>query len=203
MNNRLDVRNLNCHHLKKVSLSVAPAECVCIQGPSGAGKSLLLRAICDIEPNTGEVRLDNQLRDEIPATLWRRQVGMLPAESHWWHDTVGEHFTDASEASLAPLGMPAQAMQWSVARLSSGERQRLAVARLLQNRPKVLLLDEPTANLDAANRTRLEELLCGYGRKAQAALIWVSHDSDQIRRVADRLLTLASGQLRAREIKSI
>ena len=75
-------------------------------------------------------------------------------------------------------------------RLSSGERQRLALARLLANRPRVLLLDEPTANLDPVNIHRVEQLVKDYLAEQQAACLWVTHTREQIARIADRELDL-------------
>ena len=86
-------------------------------------------------------------------------------------------------------------MDWSVARLSSGERQRLALLRVLANRPPVLLLDEPTANLDEATTARVEALLKDYRTLHGAGVLWVSHDPQQLRRVADRHLRIADGRL--------
>jgi putative ABC transport system ATP-binding protein len=70
-----------------------------------------------------------------------------------------------------------------ISRLSTGERQRLALARLLALRPQVLLLDEATANLDPSNRDRVEDLIQYYRREQGAAVLWVSHDPDQRRRL--------------------
>jgi ABC-type iron transport system FetAB ATPase subunit len=83
-----------------------------------------------------------------------------------------------------------------VAQLSSGEKQRLALLRLMVNRPRVLLLDEPTANLDPENVTRVEKLVAAYLRREGAAVLWVSHDPEQTRRVAQRRLRLQAGRLK-------
>ena len=88
-----------------------------------------------------------------------------------------------------------ECMEWQVSRLSSGERQRLGLARLLALQPRVLLLDEPTANLDAANTRRVEACLDDYRRGHQAAVLWVSHDPDQRGRVASRELLLEQNRL--------
>src|SRR6516162_2708912 len=143
----LQVRDLRTNLLKPASLSLSPGECIAVQGPSGAGKTLLLRAIADLDPNEGLVSLEGRDRSTIPAPEWRRLVGYVPAEPGWWAETVGEHFGNwtAATAVLRNLGFPEEAKSWPIARLSTGERLRLALVRALIIRPKVLLLDEPTA----------------------------------------------------------
>jgi ABC-type iron transport system FetAB ATPase subunit len=111
---------------------------------------------------------------------------MLPAESQWWFDTVGEHFFDFNEEWLGRLGLTKEAMGWDVSRLSTGERQRLALVRLLANDPVALLLDEPTASLDVANVGEVEKIIGEYRRDNDAAVLWVTHDPEQAKRVADR-----------------
>ncbi|MBI9085238.1 MAG: ATP-binding cassette domain-containing protein [Desulfobacterales bacterium] len=192
---RLRVENLSLLHLKGLLLAIGAGECVALCGPSGAGKTLLLRAICDLVPHSGTVWLDGVASDRFRPHAWRRRVGMLPAESRWWFDTVGHHFKDCQEEFPARLGFGAEAMTWQVNRLSSGERQRLALLRLLCNRPAVLLLDEPTANLDAANTSRVEAVLDAYRKENMAAVLWVSHDRGQIGRIASRCLVLNNGLL--------
>src|SRR5258708_6094017 len=117
-------------------------------GPSGVGKTLLLRAIVDLDPSTGNVMVGARARDDIPASEWRKLVALVPAESGWWADRVGEHFPAKSDATelIAKLGL-AGSLEWDVSRLSTGERQRLALARGLCRRPKALLLDEPPGSL--------------------------------------------------------
>ena len=133
----------------------------------------------------GGVWLDGAARSGMEPPAWRRRVGLLPAESHWWADRVGEHFTDAPDALVAALGFGPEVLDWSVSRLSTGERQRLALARMLSAAPTALLLDEATANLDPPNRDRVEALVNQYQREHTAAVLWVSHDPEQRRRLAD------------------
>lgn len=170
-------------------------ECVAVSGPSGAGKTLMLRAITDLDRHEGEVFLDGRASHQYRPPDWRRQVGFLPAESAWWHDTVGPHFTHVEDAMLDALGFERAVMEWQIARLSTGERQRLALLRLLSNHPKALLLDEPTAALDPMNVTRVEGLLQQYRRQYGASALWVSHDPQQIRRVAERHYRIENGTL--------
>ena len=188
------VSNLKRRGMPPVSLALSAGELVCLSGPSGAGKTLLLRALADLDVNQGEVSLDGVSREQLTPMAWRRQVGYLPAESRWWGNTVAEHFARVDTPQLRRLGFEAPVSDWRVERLSSGERQRLALARLLANRPRVLLLDEPTANLDPDNIRRVEQLVKDYLAEQQAACLWVTHTREQIERIADRELGLdASG----------
>ncbi|MDT8384455.1 MAG: ABC transporter ATP-binding protein [Gammaproteobacteria bacterium] len=172
------------------SLHIAPGECASLRGPSGSGKSLLLRAIADLDPHEGQVWLDGVPSSQIPAPRWRQQVTLVPVESQWWFDEVGAHFHGDASSWLEPLGFGSEALQWQVSRLSSGEKQRLALARALLNRPRVLLLDEPTASLDPETTARVERLVADYRRDTDAAVLWVSHDAQQAARVGDRQLRL-------------
>jgi ABC-type iron transport system FetAB ATPase subunit len=191
----LQVKNLVSPLFGRVDLGLVAGECVALSGPSGAGKSRLLRAIADLDPCDGELVLNGVPRHEFSGPEWRRSVGLLPPESAWWHDQIAAHFNDAVPASLDELGLTREIMSWPVSRLSSGERQRLALVRQLCNQPTVLLLDEPTANLDPENITRLENRVGAYCDAKGAAAIWVSHDLQQIERIATRHLHLEASQL--------
>lgn len=214
----LTLQRLQPLRLKPIDLQLTAGELVFISGPSGAGKSLLLRAIADLDLSTGEVLLDAQPRSAIAGPEWRRRVGLLPAESGWWADRVGAHFDapPTGEASisaasgcfepLAQLGFEPDVLDWDILRLSTGERQRLALARLIANRPEVLLLDEATANLDPANRERAEQLIDAYRRSHQAAVLWASHDPDQRQRLAQaataRCFVIEHGRLQPERSQS-
>ncbi|MGO8951991.1 MAG: ATP-binding cassette domain-containing protein [Rhodomicrobium sp.] len=193
----LQVENLSVPGLAPVSFSLQTGECVAIRGPSGAGKTLLLRAIADLDPNSGNVRLDGVDRSALPAPLWRQRVGYLPAEPGWWADRIGEHFSGWSGALalVQRLGLPADAKDWPVARASTGERARLALARALMAAPQVLLLDEPTAALDAASVVAAEALIAERVRGGLSVL-WVTHDAAQAGRVAKRGLLVEAGEVR-------
>lgn len=132
----------------------------------------------------------------MPAPEWRRQVVLVMAESHWWALRVGEHFPHGVEPGwLQRLGLAADALDWEVARCSTGERQRLALLRALMLKPAVLLLDEPTGNLDADSTARVEALLADYLASTGAALLWVSHDERQAARVAQQRYRMQQGRL--------
>lgn len=181
--------------LEPVTLRLAPGECVTLHGPSGSGKTRLLRAIADLDPHEGEMRLDGEPAAHIPPPHWRRQVQLLPADPRWWAPVVGAHFTRLDPEAATALGFPDDVADWSVERLSSGERQRLALLRALDRGPRVLLLDEPTANLDPDSTARVEALIRRYREANGAAVLWVTHDAAQRGRVAQRRLRLAGGRL--------
>ena len=184
-----------------VTLAVDEGDCLCISGPSGSGKSLLLRAIADLDPHEGQVYFQGEAATNIPPPAWRTRIGLLPPDSSWWLPQAGDHFHNGMPLSLDHIGLAGDILAQPVVRLSSGEKQRLALMRLLSNRPRVLLLDEPTANLDPANTLRVEAVITEYRRAQKAAVIWVSHDPEQIARVANRYYELDNGTLQPREIE--
>lgn len=194
---RLRVIELASPFVGPLNLEARGAECICISGPSGSGKTSLLRAIADLDAHEGNVLLDSIECSSLKGSDWRRRVGLLPAESDWWYEHVGDHFNGVSEDGLKQLGFDRSVLERKVLRLSSGERQRLALLRLLANEPQVLLLDEPTASLDPKNTRRAEQLIAQYSKKHGAPVLWVSHDPRQIKRVCDRHLTLRAGRLRS------
>jgi putative ABC transport system ATP-binding protein len=193
----LEVRDLRTTILKRVSFSLSAGEALAVRGASGAGKTLLLRAVADLDPNEGLVTLDGCDRSAITGPEWRRLVGYVPAEPGWWADTVGEHFGEwtAALAFARELGFREETKAWPIARLSTGERLRLALVRALMMRPKVLLLDEPTAALDVASVAVVESLINARMRTGLAVL-WVTHDAEQAKRMAHRLLVVEAGQVR-------
>lgn len=193
----LVVEHLSRPGLHPASFSLAEGECVVVRGPSGAGKSLLLRALADLDPSEGRVSLDGVERAAVPAPRWRALVGYVPAEPGWWADTTREHFHDwEAQAPLrARLNLPEHLGAEPVARLSTGERQRLALLRALERSPRVLLLDEPTAALDPVGTAAAEALLAEH-RRDGLALLWVSHDPAQAARVASRVLVVEQGRVR-------
>jgi len=198
----LEVRDLHTPILKTTSFALGAGECIALRGPSGAGKTLLLRAIADLDPNAGSVRLQGRDRSTIPAPEWRRLVGYVPAEPGWWAETVGQHFIDwpAALVFISQLGFPHETRTWPITRLSTGERLRLALARALIIRPKVLLLDEPTAALDAASVAAVETLISSR-MQSGLAVLWVTHDSDQAMRMAHRQLVVEAGFVREEDCR--
>lgn len=192
---RLELTGFHSRGLGPIDLTIGSGECIVLSGPSGSGKTLLLRAIADLDPHEGDVSLDGESQLAMSGPAWRRKVGFLPAESHWWYERVRDHFRRDGEELVAKLGLPSESLNWEVQRLSSGERQRLALARLLSLAPEVLLLDEATANLDPEATARVERLIEEYRQQRDAAVLWVSHDREQRARIGDRGYLIRGEQL--------
>ncbi|MBL7033156.1 MAG: ATP-binding cassette domain-containing protein [Candidatus Delongbacteria bacterium] len=189
------LRDFMYHNILPFQLELAAGQVISLSGPSGSGKTMLLRALCDLDPHLGELRLEEDLCQDTPPHLWRRQVGFLAAETSWWFPTVGEHFSNCDLTRLAELGFSEATLGWDIHRLSAGEKQRLGLLRLLQNQPRILLLDEPTTNLDSVNQQRVEQLLTNWCQREQGAIIWVTHDCVQRRRIADVHFDIVDNQI--------
>ena len=191
----LQLKKFRRRGLGPIDFTIQRGECVALSGPSGSGKTLLLRAIADLDTHEGDARVDGENQQSMTGPAWRRQVGFLPAESHWWYEQVRDHFRNGVEHLLTKLDLPAESLNWEVHRLSSGERQRLALARLLAGGPSVLLLDEVTANLDPENTARVERIVEEYRQQEGAAVLWVSHDRLQRARIAGRSYLIRGNRL--------
>lgn len=192
----LSVTDFQVEPLDPLTIEIGAGECLALTAPSGAGKTRLLRAIADLDPHEGEASLDGRACASMPAPEWRRRVGYLPSEPRWWCATVGEHFASAARTALAErLGFPDDVGTWPVERLSSGETQRLALARLLEREPLALLLDEPTAHLDDEFTEVVEAIVADYRKAHAAPVLWVTHDVEQAERVGTRRAALVDGRL--------
>lgn len=189
------VRDLEIPGLAPLSFEVPRGGVLAISGPSGSGKTRLLRALADLDPHGGSLVWGGSACDALPAPEWRRRVGLLPAEPRFWRPVVREHFPedrDALAEDFRGLRLDPKVRDADPALLSTGERSRLALLRLLAHAPEVLLLDEPTANLDEANRTLVIERIDRYRNDHGAPVLWVSHLADIVA-AADRVLMLPEG----------
>lgn len=192
----LELKDISRPGLEPASLSVEAGTCCVIMGPSGSGKSLLLRAVADLDPHQGDAYLAGQACSAMSGPSWRRQVTYVPAEPGWWDDHVGPHMRDPERAELLAtrLGLPSGVMKAAVARLSTGERLRLALVRALIQDPKFLLLDEPTGALDATARDLVADLL-EETRSIGLGLVAATHDAEFGRRMADQIRMIRAGRL--------
>lgn len=189
------VRGLKIPGLPPLSLEVGRGEVVAVSGPSGSGKTRLLRALADLDPHDGSVVWGGRACGALPAPEWRRRVGLLPAEPRFWRPVVSGHFPEDGDRLAEECGalrLDPEVRNADPARLSTGERSRLALLRLLLHAPEVLLLDEPTANLDQDNRALVIERIHRYRRDHEAPVLWVSHLPEVVA-AADRVLTLPEG----------
>jgi ABC-type iron transport system FetAB ATPase subunit len=195
---RLRLQGLRTTLAGPFDIGISAGECIAVTGPSGSGKSLMLRMIADLDPNEGEAWLDGRPRSVFSGPAWRRHVVYAAADSGWWDDRVAVHFTDltAARALGSRLGLKPELFDNSVLRLSTGERQRLALVRAILVESPVLLLDEPTGPLDGESVTRVEALL----RERLAggtAVLMVTHDVAQAARLGSRHLQMREGRLEA------
>jgi ABC-type iron transport system FetAB ATPase subunit len=190
---RLQVSALQSSLAGPYSFELAAGHCLTISGPSGSGKSLLLRMLCDLDPNTGEVLLDGAPRSGMSAPEWRAQVVYQPAEPAWWLPTAGAHFKPQQmqrvQELLPLLKLSPSLLEHEVSRLSTGERQRMALIRSLACNPKVLLLDEPTAALDPESVSATEALLRDEVAEG-LALILVTHSATQAQALGHRHMAM-------------
>ncbi len=195
----LRVENLRIGDSAPLSFEVKEGECLAIQGPSGSGKTRLLRAIADLDDAPGLVVLNGALRNEMEAPRWRQMVRYVAAEPGWWTDTPRPAFPDTPKAVsvrkklMHALNLGPELLDRPIAKLSTGERLRLAFVRALIDEPRALLLDEPTASLDPTNAALVEELI-RYQLLSGKIVLLVSHNQAQIDRLADKTLKLAAPQ---------
>jgi ABC-type lipoprotein export system ATPase subunit len=175
-----------------------------VTGPSGSGKTTLLHLLAGLDlPDAGEVLVDgtvvNALDRPARAELRRREIALVPQQSGLVPFLSARENVELGQAirgldhdaheSLAAVGLGERAGQ-RVSRLSAGEQVRVAVARALAARPRLLLVDEPTARLDQANALRLAALLVALARETGAAVVCATHDPVVIEQ-ADEELALA------------
>lgn len=182
-----------------------PDGAVCVAGPSGCGKSSLLRLLNRLaEPAKGTVRYRGEdVRDRDPLEL-RREVALVPQLPALLDGTVAENLVFAaglngSEPDVARLldlaGLDASFAERDSGRLSVGEQQRAMLARALAVEPGVLLLDEPTSALDESARGAVEATLRDLRSRLGLALVLVTHDLEQARRMADWVVRLDAGSV--------
>jgi ABC-type transport system involved in cytochrome bd biosynthesis fused ATPase/permease subunit len=190
-----------------LSLSIEPGELIGVTGVSGAGKSTLLRVLAgEVDPTSGAVRVDG----DAPGDLDRTTIRWLGQRPYLFPGTIADNITlgrnghseaellrAAHEAGLDELldrlelglGTPVGDGGWG---FSGGEIQRLALARTLLTDTRLMLLDEPTAHLDALTESRIVRVIC---RAARGATTVIASHSPSVLAVCDRVLTLDRGLL--------
>jgi len=145
-----------------------------LTGPSGVGKTQLLRALVQCLAGEGAIFYKGRPIESFAAPEWRKMVNLVPSDSVWWRERVGQHLIGADgeevDSLLRSLGFESEVVDWEVARLSS-------------------------AALDTQSALLMERLLRSYLRRTDTAIIWISHDLGQLQRVADRCLRLTRSGL--------
>ncbi|VAW40471.1 Tungstate ABC transporter, ATP-binding protein [hydrothermal vent metagenome] len=189
-------------------LSLKAGEILALVGPSGAGKSTLLRLLAFLErPSSGTLTYKNEpINENWPDLATRRQVTMVFQRPVLLRRSVLENvayglklrgredWQTAVQEAIKQLGLQELA-DAAADTLSGGEMQRAALARALVLQPKVLLLDEPTANLDPYNIKLIEEMIQQVNERRKTAVVIVTHNIFQARRVAHRVGLLLNGRL--------
>ena len=190
--------------LRELDLDVGEGATVLL-GPSGAGKSTLLRLLNRLaDPDSGAVRFRGEdVRELDPRELRRRAclVPQLPAplpgtvadNVRYGPSLIGREVSPDRPLELA--GLAQSYAERDATRLSVGEQQRVMLARALALEPEVLLLDEPTSALDEATRDGVERTLADLGARLGLSMVLVTHDREQARRLADRIVELRDGRI--------
>lgn len=198
------------HALRGVDLEIRAGEFLAIVGPSGGGKSTVLSLLSGVDrPDEGTAELagcELSSADESELVRLRREVvGVIFQAFHLMPNLTAEENVglplslagrpDAERVRelLSRVGLAERASHYP-SELSGGEQQRVAVARALVHRPKIVVADEPTGNLDSASGARVLELLDELRRQEGAALVMATHDRD-VAALADRRLSIRDGRI--------
>jgi sulfonate transport system ATP-binding protein len=176
-----------------LDLTVAPGEFVALLGASGSGKTTLLRILLGLDT------LDSGLGGvATPRSAVFQEPRLVPSQKVWRNVLLGVPKPDNTKtralAALNEVGLGGHANAWP-ATLSGGEAQRVALARALIQEPRLLLLDEPFAALDALTRLKMQALVRELCRRHQPAVMLVTHDVDEAIRLADRVLVLKNAAI--------
>jgi putative ABC transport system ATP-binding protein len=219
-------RRLDRTILDQVDLSIAPGERIGLVGPSGSGKSSLLRTIAKLDLyDSGSINFHGAGVSPAAVPSYRRSVVYLSQQPMFRASSVGDNLElvfrlraaggscDLQRARLwlDRLGKPASVLTQSIESLSGGEQQIISLIRALLLSPIVLLLDEPTAALDADSIVRFEQLVNDWhssklesaksgdtaapDAELSRALVWASHDTAQVQRMTDRQIRMHQGKL--------
>jgi putative ABC transport system ATP-binding protein len=205
---RLTLRRNQQLVLDEAAVEIGAGEIVCLLGPSGSGKSSLLRCINRLtEPPAGSVFVEDVDVTTMDVLALRRRIGMVFQQVSLFPGTVAENVTYGTALQKRPLppsditrllalaDLPADFAQQDSQTLSGGQAQRVAIARVLATEPAVLLLDEPTSALDPAATRRIEETMLKLCQTLGLTILWVTHNPEQARRIADRIYLLVQGRV--------
>ena len=196
--------------LQDISLDIKPSEFVTLLGPSGSGKSTLLRMLnCLNSPTSGSIYFNDKPITDYDIAQLRQKVGMVFQSPTMINGTVTENLTMTQKWTkdgdifsdkglteiLEQVGLSSEFLNKNARSLSGGEQQRIALARVLLNKPDVLLLDEPTANLDPQLANKILKLVYQLYQDLKLTVIMVSHDYQIIKQFAKRIAYLIDGEI--------
>ena len=197
--------------LKSISFSIGSSEVVSIVGPSGSGKTSIIMLASGLENATkGSIKINGQeivgLKEKELSEVRRKNIGIVFQSFYLIPNlTAVENVLLSLEANqqyslekdaeslLGEFGL-SHRMHHLPSELSGGEQQRVAIARALINKPKIILADEPTGNLDSANSESMIDLLFEYTKKSHTSLVMVTHDNSIAKR-CDRIIEIRDGQI--------
>ena len=197
--------------LKRINFSVNSEEIISIVGPSGSGKTSIIMLASGLETATeGSIRINNQeivgLKENKLSEVRRKNIGIVfqsfylipnltAIENVLLSLEANQKYNQDDEAKtlLAEFGL-SHRLHHLPSELSGGEQQRVAIARALINKPKIILADEPTGNLDSANSESMMDLLFNYTKKSKTSLVMVTHDNSIAER-CDRIIEIKDGQI--------
>jgi len=197
--------------LKSVNFLVNSDEIVSIIGPSGSGKTSIIMLAAGLEmASEGSIKINSQeivgLRENDLSDVRRKNIGIVfqsfylipnltAVENVLLSLEANQKYNRDEEAKslLAEFGL-SHRINHLPSELSGGEQQRVAIARALINKPKIILADEPTGNLDSANSESMMDLLFEYTKKSKTSLVMVTHDESMARR-CDRIIEIKDGQI--------
>lgn len=197
--------------LKNVSLKVERGEVLAIIGPTGAGKTTLLRLIDLLDsPAAGKILIDGvdtSSSEKVRLVMRRRMAFVFQkpvvfnlsiydniAHGLKWRGLDGSQVRKKVAAILETVGLT-EYRHRNARTLSGGEVQRVAIARAIATEPEVLLLDEPTANLDPVSCAKIEELISGIIKRKAITVVMATHDMGQGQRLADKMGVLINGEV--------
>ncbi|MFS8514859.1 MAG: energy-coupling factor transporter ATPase, partial [Planifilum fulgidum] len=225
MGNIIEVKDLSYTYMEKtplehqalsgVDLTVEKGECVAIIGHTGSGKSTLIQHFNGLlRPRRGKVVVDGRDLSDPKLDLkdLRRKVGLVfqNPEDQLFEKLVGDDIAFGPLKMGLPLKKVRDRVRWAMEMaglsfeamkdrptyaLSGGQKRKVALAGVLALRPKVLVLDEPTAGLDPRSRKELLGRIEGFNRREKMTVIFVSHNMEEVACLADRIFVMAAGQI--------
>lgn len=184
--------------LAQVSLDMAAGELVCLVGPNGSGKTSLLHALAGIGDPTGSVLIDGVDPGRLGSAQRPGHLTFLPAVRDFAWPLLARDLIALGGGDEPPDALALDSLlDRRLDTLSTGERSRVLIARALAPKPKLLLLDEPAANLDPLWQIRLMELIRAEVRDGPRAALMAIHDLDAAMRYGDRVLVMSKGSIAA------